>query len=103
MRPLTISKDTLSMSTPIFAQLPSARRAIRQPARGYALRRGASAGIVVLVIAVALWSRWPQIAPWVLLPVLLAWLTYAGWPLWRVRPILRDDRTLACWLETCRP
>lgn len=91
------------MSTPIFAQFPSARRAIRQQARGYALRRGASAGIVVLVIAVALWSRWPQIAPWVLLPVLLAWLTYAGWPLWRVRPILRDDRTLARWLETCRP
>lgn len=91
------------MSTPIFAQLSSARRAIRQQAYGIALRRLVSAGTLAAVCAVFVWRKWPTIGPWALLCFLVGVLIYAAWPYVRLRKLWRTDHALARWIEQCKP
>lgn len=91
------------MSTPIFAQLSSARRAIRQQARGYALRRLVSAGTLAVVLAVLCWRAWPRLGVWTFGVLLILVAMYAARPYLRFRKLWRDDQALARWIEQCRP
>lgn len=91
------------MSTPIFAQLSSARRAIRQQALRYGLRRALSAGICAVVVALFLGHRWPITAPWIYVLFLVGVCGYALQPWWQVRTLLRNDTQLARWIESQLP